>query len=387
MIYLDNAATSLGKPACVGEAVAAAIKNCANPARGAYEPALQAARTVHEARVLLAKLFNAEAPSRIAFTHNATYALNMALYGLLQAGDHVITSVCEHNSVLRPLYALEQQGVQVTHLDCDDYGRIDYDAFARFLRPNTKAVVLAHASNVTGNITDLGRVSRFTKAHKLLLIVDAAQTAGCYPIDVQQLGIDVLCFTGHKSLLGPQGVGGLYVRSGLAVRSLITGGSGVQSFSKTHPAQMPTALEAGTLNAAGIAGLRAALQFCSGNEKFSPAAIHAHEAKLAQRFADGIRDVKKIKIYGDFRSGSERVGIVTLNLGTLDAGIFSDALWENFQICTRAGAHCAPLLHHALGTQEQGAVRFSFGAFNTLEETDAAVAAVRALGEAYADEA
>ncbi len=373
VIYLDNAATALHKPTCVAQAVYNAFGALASPGRGAYEPALLAARTVQSARQRLAMLIHAESSDCIAFTLNATMALNTALQGLLHAGDHVITTVCEHNSVLRPLYRLAENGVHVTHLGCDEYARLNYAELEGALTPQTKAVVVAHASNVTGNVVDLAQISAFTHKHGLLLIVDAAQTLGCYPLDVQASGIDVLCFTGHKSLLGPQGTGGIYVRQGLQVAPLVVGGSGVQSFSKTQPCQMPTALEAGTLNVQGIAGLNAALGYLleRGVEN-----IHAYESKLAQSFARQLKALPAIKLYGDYRTGSKRIGIVSLNVADEDAGVVSDWLYENYHICTRAGAHCAPLMHEALGTQKQGVVRFSFSCFNTLGEVDIAAKAV-----------
>lgn len=382
MLYFDNAATSLHKPPQVAAAVMEAMGALSNPGRGAYEPALQAARIIHATRKLMAELFNAPGAERIAFAYNATQALNTAIFGLLEPGDHAITTVCEHNSVLRPLYALEQRGLEVTRLECDSCGRIDYDELERSLQSNTKAVVLAHASNVTGNVIDLDFVSAFARANGLLLIVDAAQTAGCLPIDLQRTPVDVLCFTGHKGLLGPTGTGGLYVRPGLQIPALVIGGSGVQSFLPCHPQQMPTALEAGTPNVQGIAGLHAALLARKDNAALEPAAVHCHELQLAQRFLEGVKDISGIRLYGDYRPNSMRVGIISLNLGDEDAGAVSDALWEQYGICTRAGAHCAPLLHKALGTERQGAVRFSFGPYNTLVEVDAAVNALRELVEA-----
>ena len=262
MIYLDNAATTLQKPAAVGQAMLEALQQAGNPGRGAHEPTLHAARIVYETRAALAELFGAETPACIAFASNATQALNTAIGGLIGPGDHVITTVCEHNSVLRPLYRLEEQGTRLSFVGIDAQGVLRYEQFEQLLRPNTKAVVITGVSNVTGNATDLAAVSAFAKKHGLLLIVDAAQTAGELPIRVQELGVDVLCFTGHKALLGPQGTGGLYVRPGLAVAPLAVGGSGVHSFDKRHPAQMPTALEAGTLNVPGIAGLGPGCVFC-----------------------------------------------------------------------------------------------------------------------------
>ena len=248
MIYLDNAATTLHKPPQVEQAVLDALRTAGNPGRGAHEPTLHAGRLVYAARCAMAKLLNAPDPSCIAFAANATQALNTALNGLFQPGDHIITTVCEHNSVLRPLYRLREQGVALSFTGVDEKGCLRYEQWEHFLRPETRALVVTAASNVTGNGTSLACAADFAHRNGLLLVVDAAQAAGARPMDMQALGIDVLCFTGHKALLGPQGTGGLYVRPGLSVRPLVVGGSGVRSFDEHHPAQMPTALEAGTLN-------------------------------------------------------------------------------------------------------------------------------------------
>ena len=261
MIYLDNAATTLRKPPQVEQAVLDAMRTAGNPGRGAHEPTLHASRLVYAARCAMAKLLHAPGPSCIVFAVNATMALNTVLNGVLYPGDHVITTVCEHNSVLRPLYRLRAQGVEVSFTGVDDAARLCYDQWEALLRPTTRALVVTGASNVTGNGTDLAKAAGFAHRHGLLLIVDAAQTAGSQPIDVQALGIDVLCFTGHKALLGPQGTGGLYVRPGLSIQPLVVGGSGVHSFDEQHPAQMPTALEAGTLNVPGLAGLCAGVEW------------------------------------------------------------------------------------------------------------------------------
>ena len=377
MIYLDNAATTLQKPPEVGEAMLAALQTAGNPGRGAHEPTLHAARLVYGAREALAELFHAESPACIAFAANATQALNTALCGLLAPGDHVLTTVCEHNSVLRPLYRLRAQGVQVDFVGVDAQGTLRYEQFAQRLRPNTKAIVVTHASNVTGCVTDLVRVSAFAKAHGLLMIVDAAQTAGARPIDVQELGLDVLCFTGHKALLGPQGTGGLYVRPGLRVAPLVVGGSGVHSFAEAHPSEMPTALEAGTLNVPGLAGLEAGGRWilAQGVE-----ALCAKETALARLFYENVQGIPGVVVYGGCPAGPH-APIVSLNLAGEDSARVADALWEEYGICVRAGAHCAPLMHKALGTVEQGAVRFSFSHQNTEQEALAAAAALRALAE------
>ena len=377
MIYLDNAATTLQKPPEVGQAMLAALQTAGNPGRGAHEPTLHAARLVYGAREALAELFHAESPACIAFAANATQALNTALCGLLAPGDHVLTTVCEHNSVLRPLYRLRGQGVQVDFVGVDAQGKLRCEQFAQRLRPNTKAIVVTHASNVTGCVTDLVRVSAFAKAHGLLMIVDAAQTAGARPIDVQELGLDVLCFTGHKALLGPQGTGGLYVRPGLQMAPLVVGGSGVHSFAEAHPSEMPTALEAGTLNVPGLAGLEAGVRWilAQGVEE-----LCAKETALARLFYENIQGIPGVIVYGGCTTGPH-APIVSLNLAGEDSARVADALWEDYGICVRAGAHCAPLMHKALGTVEQGTVRFSFSHQNTAQEALAAAAAVRALAE------
>ena len=377
MIYLDNAATTLHKPLQVEQAMLDALRTAGNPGRGAHEPTLHASRLVYAARCAVAKLLNAPDPSCIAFTANATQALNTALGGLFRPGDHIITTVCEHNSVLRPLYRLRENGMSLSFTTADEKGRLQYDQWEGFLRPETRALVVTGASNVTGNGTDLARAAEFAHRHGLLLIVDAAQTAGELPLNVQVLGIDVLCFTGHKALLGPQGPGGLYVRPGLSVRPLVVGGSGVHSFDEQHPAQMPTALEAGTLNVPGLAGL------CAGVEWILAQGVETlarREQALTVLFYERIRDLPNVKIYGDPEM-TPRAPIVSLNIGDEDSARIADILWEEYGICVRAGAHCAPLMHKALGTAEQGTVRFSFSHFNTEAEVLQAAAAVRELAQ------
>lgn len=377
MIYLDNAATTLHKPPQVEQAMLDALRTAGNPGRGAHEPTLHASRLVYAARCAVAKLLNAPDPSCIAFTSNATQALNTALGGLFRPGDHIITTVCEHNSVLRPLYRLRENGMSLSFTTADEKGRLQYDQWEGFLRPETRALVVTGASNVTGNGTDLARAAEFAHRHGLLLIVDAAQTAGELPLNVQVLGIDVLCFTGHKALLGPQGTGGLYVRPGLSVRPLVVGGSGVHSFDEQHPAQMPTALEAGTLNVPSLAGL------CAGVEWILAQGVETlarREQALTVLFYERIRDLPNVKIYGDPEM-TPRAPIVSLNIGDEDSARIADILWEEYGICVRAGAHCAPLMHKALGTAEQGTVRFSFSHFNTEAEVLQAAAAVRELAQ------
>ena len=377
MIYMDNAATTLQKPKEVKEAVMKAFDNMGNAGRGGTQAALDASRMIYETREKLADLFGAESANRIAFTANSTESLNIALKGLFCPGDHVITTVLEHNSVLRPLYWCQEQGVELTILDCDEMGNISYEEMESAVKENTKAIVCTHASNLTGNMIDLERVGKIAKNHQILFVVDASQTAGVYPIDVQKLGIDVLCFTGHKGLLGPQGTGGVYVKTGVKIRPLLCGGSGVDTYNPHHPAEMPTALEAGTLNGHGIAGLGAAVSYL---QRTGLDQIRERELSLMRRFYEGISQIPEVKIYGDF-STDKRAAIVTFNLGDYDSSEVSDELNEEYGIATRPGAHCAPLMHKALGTVEQGAVRFSFSHYNTEEEVDTAIKAVRELAQ------
>lgn len=375
MIYLDNAATTRIKPPAVARAVLEALSSYGNCGRGAHQGALSAARTIYETREKIAALLGCPRADHVCFTQNSTQALNIAISGLLGPGDHILSTDLEHNSVLRPLYRLRAAGAVVDFVPADGRGRLDYGAFEKLLRPETRAVVCTHASNLTGDTVDLQWVGRFAKEHGLLFILDASQTAGVLPIDMEAMGISVLCFTGHKSLMGPQGTGGLCLREELDVRPFAVGGTGVQSYSETQPEEYPTRLEAGTLNGHGLAGLSAALDFL---RETGVEAIHAREDALARRFYRAVKDLPGVTVYGDF-AAPVRAPIVTLNIGDWDSAEVSDELAERFDVATRPGAHCAPRLHRALGTEEQGAVRFSWSYFNTEAETDAAAEAVRTL--------
>lgn len=377
MIYLDNAATTRPKPPGVAEAVTAAMDGWGNCGRGVHPEALAAARTVYGLREKLAELFGCQRPDHVCFTPNSTMALNIAISGLLGPGDHVLSTDLEHNSVLRPLYRLERQGMGLDFVPADSRGQIDYVDFEKMLRPNTRAVVCTHASNLTGDLVDIEQVGAFCHAHGLLFLLDASQTAGVFPIDMEKQHIDVVCFTGHKSLLGPQGTGGLCVREGVDIRPFAVGGTGVQSFLESQPEEYPTRLEAGTLNSHGLAGLSAAVDFLLETGLDT---IRVHETALARRFYEQVREIPGVTVYGDFTK-TERAPVVTLNIADADSGEVSDELAERFGIATRPGAHCAPRLHRALGTEDQGAVRFSWSYFNTEEETDAAAEAVRILAE------
>lgn len=374
MIYLDSAATSLMRPGCVYEAVQNAFLHAGSSGRGAHGASLYAARILYKARTRLAKLFHFSAPERTVFSTNVTEALNMALYGLLGPQDHVISTVLEHNAVLRPLYRLEDRGMGLTLIGADAHGVPHYESFAQALQPNTKAVVCTLASNVTGYYMDMAFIRQFCRAHGLLLIADTAQAAGSRAIDMEEMGIDVLCFTGHKGLLGPQGTGGMCLSPAVSIPPLTVGGSGIHSYSRAHPDTMPEALEAGTPNAHGAAGLSAGVEYVL---KAGVEAIHQKEAALCTRLYNGLREIRGLQFYGVYDT-TARAPIVALNVKELDSTQVCDALARGYDICTRAGAHCAPLMHAALGTTERGIVRLSVSQFNTEEEIDRAV---RAVGE------
>lgn len=413
MIYLDNAATTINKPEAVAKAVYDAIHTMGNAGRGVHDASLSSLRVITETRELLAEMFHFPDPNRVCFASNATESLNTAIRGMFcqknqkeqesgsQEGGvqriHVITTAMEHNSVLRPLYRMErEERMELTILPADEQGCISYEEMEAAIRPNTKAIVCAHASNLTGNVVNLVRVGDICKRHDLYLVVDAAQTAGVLPIDMEKMNIAVLCFTGHKGLMGPQGTGGICVRDDVKIAPLKSGGSGILSYEKKHPTVFPEALEAGTLNTHGIAGLHAALLYL---KEIGIDEISRKEHELTRRFYEGVKDIPGVKVYGDFSgvgekevneqiNGSENVatsdtyqhaGIVTLNMGDYDSSDVSDELMQRFEIATRPGAHCAPLAHQTLGTVDQGAVRFSFSHRNTVEEVDAAIDAVRTL--------
>jgi len=375
MIYLDNAATTMRKPQEVIDAVVLAMSSMGNAGRGVNDASLSASRIIYDTRERLCRMFGGTDPRQVVLTCNSTESLNIAIRGLLSPGDHVITTMLEHNSVLRPLYDLEAKGTSLTIIESDKRGRFDIEDMKKAVRPETKMIVCTNGSNLTGNYVELKPIGEFAREHGILFVVDASQTAGVFPINVEEMKIDVLCFTGHKGLLGPQGTGGMYVREGVNIRPLKAGGTGVQTYSKTQPVQMPTALEAGTLNGHGIAGLHAALIYL---EEHGIDKIRAREQELMRRFYEGVKDIENVTVYGDFDT-MDRCAIVTLNIGDYDSSEVSDELLTGYGISTRSGGHCAPLMHKALGTVEQGAVRFSFSHYNTDEEVDTAIRAVREL--------
>lgn len=440
-IYLNTAATSLQKPPCVAQAVVEALGSLGNASRGNAERDLGADRTIMEARRRLASLFGFSHPERVVFASGATQALNMAIWGAaaaimkrkagnedrhaVNAGQEafglkhddeprtltIVSTDLEHNSVLRPLYRLrDAYGAELRFARADRTGHLDFGELEALCTPEVDLVVCTHASNLTGALVDIRRVAQAAHRSGAVLIVDAAQTAGAYPIDMEDMGIDILCFTGHKSLLGPQGTGGLCVSPGIDVVPLVTGGTGVSSYEERQPEAYPAHLEAGTLNGHGIAGLSAAVEFIQewkdgdalqgpgaihGMELVSqgpgaihgmkldlqgPVAIHAKELALRDRFIEAVSDIPGIEIYGP-GIGSESMPIVALNLAGLESWETADLLAQEYGIAVRAGAHCAPRMHRALGTEKSGAVRFSFGLFNTREEVEAAAQALREIAE------
>ena len=377
MIYFDNAATTLHKPPEVIEAVVHAMTTSGNASRGTHTGSLAASRTVYETRKKIADFFHCSRADHVIFTSNSTEALNIAICGTLGKGDHIISTDLEHNSVLRPLYHLEEQGASLTFLSANKKGCIDYDDFKCSIKPNTKAIVCTHASNLTGNVLDIERIGRIAKAHNLLFIVDASQSAGCIEINMETMNIDILCFTGHKSLLGPQGTGGLCIHESVEIRPFKRGGSGIHSYEKGQPQAYPARLEAGTLNSHGIAGLCAAINYIN---TITIPVIAKKEQELLWHFYKGICNIPEIHIYGDFDT-KERAAILSLNIEGYDSGTVSDVLSQEYDIATRPGAHCAPRMHQALGTTETGAVRFSFSSFNTMEEVETAIRALKELVE------
>ena len=376
MIYLDNAATTLRKPPEVIEAVMRAMNALGNASRGTHASSLDASRTIYDARVKIAKLFGCRRADHVVFTSNATEALNIAINGTIGSKKHVITTDLEHNSVLRPLYRLAaERNTELDFVTADGNGKIDCADFDNLIRPDTQAIVCTHASNLTGNMVDLAQVGQIAKAHDLLFIVDAAQTAGEFPIDMEVMGIDILCFTGHKALMGPQGTGGLCMREGVAIKPWKVGGTGVQTYSQTQPEALPALLEAGTLNGHGIAGLAAAVDYINS---VGIEAIRAKEDYLTRRFVDGVSRFGGVTVYGDF-AAERHAPVVALNIRDYDSGAVADELSEAYGIAVRPGAHCAPRMHQALGTTQQGAVRFSFGWFTEAADVDAAIRAVKEL--------
>jgi len=384
MIYLDNAATSWPKPRGVAEAMVRFLDEVgANPGRSGHHLSVEAARIVYETREVVAHLFNAPDPLRVVFCNNATEAINLSLRGFLKAGDHIITSSMEHNSVMRPIRVLEQRGVAVTVVRCSGEGVLDPTWIETAIRPETVMIVLNHASNVTGSLLPVGEVGQIARMHDLLLLVDAAQTGGAYPIDMQSDCIDLLCFTGHKSLCGPMGTGGLIVGERVDVDRLDPlkcGGTGSRSEQEQQPDFLPDRYESGTLNAMGLAGLAVGVQYVveQGVE-----VIRSQEITLTEQLIHGLAEIPGLAVQGG-RDASRRTATVSFTLAGMAPSEIGLALDERHGILCRVGLHCAPAAHRTLGTFPAGTVRFGLGAFNTADEVEKAVEAVRCLAGEHA---
>ncbi|MFY0546285.1 aminotransferase class V-fold PLP-dependent enzyme [Brevibacillus sp. H7] len=381
IIYLDNAASTWPKPPGVKEAMAEVIDQfAANPGRGGHALAMKASKTVFRTRVQLSRLFGIQNPNDLFFYLNATQALNQAIKGLLTEGDHVVTSSIEHNSVRRPLeYLRRTKKVQITYVEPRSDHLFHAEDFANALKPNTRLMVVSHASNLTGVILPIGELGKIAKQHGVVFLVDASQTAGVLPIQVDEMNIDMLAFPGHKGLYGPQGTGGLYVKSDIDLEPLIHGGTGSQSEAIEQPTTRPDRYESGTANTVGLAGLLAGVNFIleKGVEN-----IHEHEWGLSRKAILGLREIPGVEVYGPALP-VERVGVVSFNIAGVDASEASFILDQQYGIATRAGYHCTPLGHKTAGTEQRGAVRASFGIFNTEEEVDTLVNAVREIALAF----
>lgn len=378
-VYLDNAATTKQKPPEVFEAVNRYAQEVGcSAARGGYHCSLQASRLVLETRMLLADLFNVGNSEQIIFTPNVTYALNIIFRGLLNPGDHVVTSSMEHNAVIRPLRALEQAGlIELSVVPCNLEGLIDPDRVRLYIKENTVMLVTTHASNVTGGIFPVARLSALARDHDLLYVLDAAQTAGGEVIDSQALDLDVLAFTGHKGLYGPPGTGGFAISERVAkrIRPVICGGTGSRSELQVQPEFLPDMLEAGTQNTWGLAGLKAGVEFVTDTGVVN---IRRHKQRLTNLFLEGLREIRQIQVHGP-GDAKEQSGVVSITVMNRDLGELSFLLDDEYGIMTRSGLHCAPLAHETIHTFPEGTLRFSFGYFNTVREVEYTVEVLRKI--------
>jgi cysteine desulfurase family protein len=381
-IYLDNASTSFPKAPTVATAMSDYITNRGiNINRGSYALAYDVEDIIYTTRQRLKTLFNGHDPSHVIFTQNVTMSLNMVIKGLLKAGDHVLVSSMEHNAVMRPLTQLLDKGITFDTIPCDSTGSIQMDSIEPLIRPNTVAMIINHASNVCGTIQPLELIGPICKAHNLQYIVDAAQTAGVIPIDVKACHIDALCFTGHKGLLGPQGIGGIILTKEMAhtLTPLIAGGTGSFSHLETMPTHMPDAFESGTLNLPGIIGLNESLSYIESQGMEN---IHNHELALTQTFLEGLQSIDGINIVGK-QNIQDRTAVVSITIDSMDPASIAYELESTYHIMTRVGLHCAPRAHQTLGTYPEGTVRFSFGYANTLEDVEAALSALNTIVKNY----
>jgi selenocysteine lyase/cysteine desulfurase len=392
MIYFDNSATTITKPPAVAEAVAYAVNHFGNAGRSFYDPVLLANREIYNTRAEIARLIGLDDPLSVAFTSSSTESLNLVIGGLVEQGDSVITTVTEHNSVLRPLYL---KNCDLCFMDCDDNGVLCTDSFEEMLNPSAgrsggqassggqtpsdrqassggaRFLICTHGSNVTGNVTDVRKLYEICKAHRVTMILDVSQTLGVIPVHTDMA--DIFCFTGHKGLFGPQGTGGVIVNGRFDFKIVKTGGAGVHSFDRFQSGDMPDVFETGTLNSHGIYGLQQGVRFIN---ETGIDAIHARETRLLRMFYDGVAAIEGVRIYGDF-SGENRLPVLSLNVEGLTSSELAERLWLGYGIATRAGSHCAPLLHKRFGTVELGMTRFSFSYFNTEDEIRMGVSAIK----------
>jgi len=376
-IYFDNAATSYPKPESVYESIYKFMKEIgASSGRGAYRKALEADRIIYETRRKIGRLFGIKDVSRIIFTANATDSLNLALKGFLTPGSHVVTTGMEHNAVWRPLKRLQhEREIDITPVQCDSEGKLSAPDLANAIKYKTKLVVLLHASNVVGTIMPIAEIGRITKENGIPLLVDTAQTAGVYPIDVEELNIDMLAFTGHKGLLGPQGTGGLYIREGIELEPLKEGGTGGDSILETQPPYLPDRYEAGTLNVPGLVGLGAGVSFILSE---GVKTIRQKEIVLTQRLIDKLSEIPEITIYGA-KKVTKQVGVVSINVADYPPEDIGYNLDQSYGIMVRTGLHCAPCAHRTIGTIERGTLRVGLGYFNTTEEIDYFVQSIKSI--------
>ena len=377
-IYLDNASTTFPKAPTVATAMSDYITNRGiNINRGSYALAYDVEDIIYTTRQRLHPLFNGHDPAHVIFTQNVTMSLNMVIKGLLKAGDHVLVSSMEHNAVMRPLTQLLDKGITFDTIPCDSTGSIQMDSIEPLIRPNTVALIINHASNVCGTIQPLESIGPICKAHNLQFIVDAAQTAGVIPIDVKACHIDALCFTGHKGLLGPQGIGGIILTKEMAqnLTPLIAGGTGSFSHLETMPTHMPDAFESGTLNLPGIIGLNEGLAYIESQGMEN---IHNHELALTQAFLEGLQSIDGINIVGK-QNIQDRTAVVSITIDGMDPANIAYELESTYYIMTRVGLHCAPRAHQTLGTYPEGTVRFSFGYANTHKDVESALSALHRI--------
>jgi cysteine desulfurase/selenocysteine lyase len=380
LIFLDNGATSYPKPEEVYTFMDQFYRNFGvNPGRSGYDLCMETGELVEETRAMLTQFFNGQDPNRLCFSYNSTDALNLIINGMLQEGDHAITTTIEHNSVLRPLYHLyKYKGVEVDHIPFDQKGFVDPDDFPKKFKKNTKLVIVNHASNVIGTIQPIREIGKQCRERNIPFAIDVSQSAGKLPIDIEDQHVDVVAFTGHKSLLGPTGIGGLYVREGIEIKHTRAGGTGVRSAVRTHLDEYPYRLEYGTLNTLGVAGLHAGIKWIENRGLEN---IHSHEMKLTTMLRNGLRDVEGVTLYYQ-DDLTDHISIFLFNVQGLEALNTGTILDVDYNIACRTGLHCAPLVHEQIGTAEiHGAVRFGIGPFNTEEHIRTAIQAVKEIAE------